>query len=52
MQVSGETETERESVCVRVCGLPQTEIASVVKTAVTRTDHFGISQDKFRQIYF
>jgi hypothetical protein len=28
------------------------EKASVVKTAVRRTDHFGISQDKLRQIYF
>jgi hypothetical protein len=27
-------------------------MASVVKTAVGNTDSFGISQDKFRWIYF
>jgi hypothetical protein len=42
---------DRERVCVQVRGQLQFWVASVVKMAVRRTDHFGISQDKFRRIY-
>jgi len=47
-------ETERRGECAgqqrdrerergRVHGLPQTEVASIIKMAVGRTDHFGTS---------
>jgi hypothetical protein len=36
-------ETERECVCVRHRALLKTEVALVVKMAVGKMDHFGIS---------
>jgi hypothetical protein len=36
-------ETERERVCVRGCVSIQIVVASIIKMAVGRTDHFGIS---------
>ncbi len=43
---------DRECVCVRVWEQSQIEVGSIVKMSVRRTDHFWISQAKFRQIYF
>jgi hypothetical protein len=39
-------ETERESVCVRDRESLKMEVASVVKMAIGKTDHFGISLDQ------